>query len=190
MDKGTSHPPTSLPDTPAGPAAPGAAPVVPVAGATPALPTQPTAMPMLPPPMYPFGFNPYMGWQMPSLQGYSQGALPPGYPAPSFPLSSLPPALASAPAPAPVLAQAPVEVQDQCTCPSPPPRSKISIADFCARYDLEEGDEAGLDRLGFRVGDDLCTLTKDDWLGMGIKPLVMRRIFEAIRTYKQDILSD
>jgi hypothetical protein len=70
--------------------------------------------------------------------------------------------------------------------PSSPPTADCSIADFCMAYNLGERTEAGLEKLGFRFGDDLSTVTAEEYGEAGFKPLEWRRVLAAYRKLKQD----
>lgn len=69
---------------------------------------------------------------------------------------------------------------------SPPAPTDCTIADFCEKYDLGDQVEAGLERLGFRFGDDLGTIRPEEFADAGFKPLEWRRLLKAYRMLKHD----
>lgn len=73
--------------------------------------------------------------------------------------------------------------------PSSPPTANYSIAEFCKKYELGEQAEAGLENLGFRFGDDLRTVTTDEYMKAGFKLLEWRRVLKAYRKVKHEGLS-
>jgi hypothetical protein len=44
----------------------------------------------------------------------------------------------------------------------------------------------GLENLGFRFGDDLSTVTAEEYTAAGFKPLEWRRVTNAYRQLKRD----
>jgi hypothetical protein len=70
--------------------------------------------------------------------------------------------------------------------PSSPPTADCTIAEFCETYNLGEQAGAGLENLGFRFGDDLTTVTSEEYTGAGFKPLEWRRVLKAYRRLKHD----
>ena len=124
-------------------------------------------------PQYPQVPFPQMYPQMPS-------PLPPfmGY-APSMPYPGNP-FVAAGPSMVPMPMKAPRSP------PSSPPTANCTVAEFCELYDLGEQAEVGLERLGFRFGDDLSTVTADEYAIAGFKPLEWRRVLRAYRKLKHD----
>jgi hypothetical protein len=70
--------------------------------------------------------------------------------------------------------------------PSSPPTADCTIAQFCLTYDLGEHTEATLEKLGFRFGDDLMTVSAAEYTEAGFKPLEWRRLLKAYKKLKQD----
>jgi hypothetical protein len=70
--------------------------------------------------------------------------------------------------------------------PSSPPTANCSIAEFCEVYNLGEQAELGLEKLGFRFGDDLSALGAEEYREAGFKPLEWRRVLKAYRKLKLD----
>ncbi len=70
--------------------------------------------------------------------------------------------------------------------PSSPPTANCSIAEFCELYNLGEQVEVGLEKLGFRFRDDLSTVTAEEYVEAGFKPLEWRRVLKAYRKLKHD----
>jgi hypothetical protein len=70
--------------------------------------------------------------------------------------------------------------------PSSPPTPNCTIAEFCEAYSLGEQTELGLEKLGFRFGDDLNALQPDEYKEAGFKPLEWRRVLKAYRKLKLD----
>ena len=67
-----------------------------------------------------------------------------------------------------------------------PATTDCTIAEFCERYDLGDQVEAGLERLGFRFGDDLGTIRPEEFADAGFKPLEWRRLLKAYRKLKHE----
>jgi hypothetical protein len=76
--------------------------------------------------------------------------------------------------------------KDPSSPPSSPPTASCTVAEFCESYDLGEQTEMGLEKLGFRFGDDLSTVTAEEYTKAGFKPLEWRRVLRAYRKLKQD----
>lgn len=51
---------------------------------------------------------------------------------------------------------------------------------------MGERAELGLEMLGFRFGDDLSTVTAEEYTEAGFKPLEWRRLLRAYRKLKHD----
>jgi len=71
-----------------------------------------------------------------------------------------------------------------------PPSSPISvdydITGWCAQYRLDGEAEAGLERLGFAVGDNLDLVTEKEYTEAGFKPLAWKRVLKAYRRFCRD----
>jgi hypothetical protein len=109
---------------------------------------------------------------MPSFAGYS---------APGMPYPSGNPFFASSPD----MVSMPTKTEP----PSSPPTSttaNCTVEEFCEKYNLGEGVETGLERLGFRFGDDLSGVTSEEYTRAGIKPLEWRRLLKAYKRLKDD----
>lgn len=107
-------------------------------------------------------------------QGY-----PPYYPYPPFtfgmpPFGGAPPAWPGAALPDP-RASSPPAVDPTMT-----------TADFCALYGLDAATEAGLDNLGFQVGDNLKEVEREDYTAAGFKALAWKRVLTAYAKHKKD----
>jgi hypothetical protein len=70
--------------------------------------------------------------------------------------------------------------------PSSPPTADCTIAQFCLTYDLGEHTEAALEKLGFRFGNDLMTVSVTEYTEVGFKPLEWRQLLKAYKCLKQD----
>jgi len=66
-----------------------------------------------------------------------------------------------------------------------PPSSRVSNADdlvaWCAKYKLDDKILAGLEKLGFRIGDALDVITEQDYAEVGLKKLQWNRVLKANR---------
>jgi len=69
---------------------------------------------------------------------------------------------------------------------SPPTSAQCTIAEFCEKYDLGERVEVGLDKLGFRFGDNLNSITLQEYTEAGFKLLEWRRVLAAYRKLKHE----
>lgn len=70
--------------------------------------------------------------------------------------------------------------------PSSPPTASCSIVEFCEMYDLGDQMELGLEKLGFRFGDDLSSVKPEEYKEAGFKALEWRRVLTAYRKLKHD----
>jgi len=70
--------------------------------------------------------------------------------------------------------------------PSSPPTANCTVAEFCELYDLDKHTEVGLEKLGFRFGDDLSTVTAGEYAEAGFKPLEWKRVLKAYGKLKRD----
>ena len=72
--------------------------------------------------------------------------------------------------------------------PSSPssPTPSCTIVEFCDAYNLGEHAEMGLEKLGFRFGDDLNALKAEEYKEAGFKPLEWKQVLKAYRRLKQD----
>jgi hypothetical protein len=59
---------------------------------------------------------------------------------------------------------------------------QAAVKAFCDKYDLGDEEREGLQKLGFRVGDALDTVTESEWLVSGLAPLHRRRVLLAWNT--------
>ena len=66
------------------------------------------------------------------------------------------------------------------------PTPSCTIVEFCDAYNLGEHAEMGLEKLGFRFGDDLNALRAEEYKEAGFKPLEWKRVLKAYRRLKQD----
>jgi hypothetical protein len=190
---------SNLPEPPAAaaaaalPATPTAA--TPVAAAPPAPATMPAradpalnpymfvpAPQMMPPMMPQMMMPPMMPQMMPQMQ-----MMPPMFP-PMFPqmFPQMVPQMVNTPATVTSLTElagthhvdppsSPVSVQVDC-----------DISEWCARYKLDAEIEAGLERLGFVVGDNLDEVTAMEYGEAGFKALTWRRVLKAYHRYRRD----
>ena len=71
--------------------------------------------------------------------------------------------------------------------PSSPPTASCSVAEFCEMYDLGERAEAGLERLGFRFGDNLSSVKQEEYEGARFKTLEWKRVLKAYRKLKHNL---
>ena len=60
-------------------------------------------------------------------------------------------------------------------------RQLHDLQSFTGLYDLGEQAEVGLEGLGFRFGDDLSTVTADEYAIAGFKPFGVEKGFEGIQ---------
>ena len=60
--------------------------------------------------------------------------------------------------------------------------SQAAVKAFCDKYDLGDEEREGLHKLGFRIGDDLNTVTESEWAVSGLAPLHRRRVLSAWNT--------
>ena len=67
---------------------------------------------------------------------------------------------------------------------SPPTDVNCSITEFCETYNLGNHAEAGLEKLGFRFGDDLTTVTLEEITEAGFKPLEWKRVLKVYNRLK------
>jgi hypothetical protein len=67
-----------------------------------------------------------------------------------------------------------------------PPTANCTVAEFCELYYLGEQAEVGLEKLGFCFGDDLSTVTVEEYAIAGFKPLEWRRVLKVYRKLKHD----
>ena len=72
--------------------------------------------------------------------------------------------------------------------PSPhsSPTLSCTITEFCDAYNLGEHAEMGLEKLGFRFGDDLNALRAKEYKEVGFKPLEWKWVLKVYRRLKQD----
>jgi hypothetical protein len=70
--------------------------------------------------------------------------------------------------------------------PSSPILADIDTAVFCNCYNLDESTEAGLEKLGFVIGDDLAAVSEKEYTDAGFKPLAWKRVLKAYKKFKRD----
>jgi hypothetical protein len=70
--------------------------------------------------------------------------------------------------------------------PSSPVSTQCDISKWCATYKLGEETEAGLERLGFVVGDNLDEVTEKEYMEAGFKVLAWRHVLKAYHRYRCD----
>jgi hypothetical protein len=70
---------------------------------------------------------------------------------------------------------------------SSPPLPDCDIHEFCATYDLDHEIEKGLEALGFHIGDDLESVSSNEWESVGIKVLARVRTLKAYNKFKNDV---
>src|SRR6266567_7209906 len=79
-----------------------------------------------------------------------------------------------------------VSMPIRSSLPSSPPTTDCMIAEFCEKYNLGEWVEIGLNKLGFHFRDDLNTVTAEEYMEAGFKPLEWRWLLKAYRWLKHD----
>ena len=57
-----------------------------------------------------------------------------------------------------------------------------SVDDWCNKFNLGDEERQGLNKLGFRVGDKLDSLTNDVWDWAGLAPLCRMQILAAYQS--------
>lgn len=67
---------------------------------------------------------------------------------------------------------------------SPPPPASTSIKEMCELFGLEPEFGARLQKLKFRIGDNLSILGEEDWRKVGFDKLEWDRVLTAYRRYK------
>ena len=67
---------------------------------------------------------------------------------------------------------------------SSPPFPFIELDKWCRQMGLGKNEQSGLERLHFRVGDDLSTLPEEDWKEAGLQRLEWARILKANRRFR------
>ncbi|TFK64994.1 hypothetical protein BDN72DRAFT_922060 [Pluteus cervinus] len=65
-----------------------------------------------------------------------------------------------------------------------PLRTDGTVDEFCQMFNLSAEIKAGLDALGFEIGDDLSPLSQEDWKAAGFKPLVWQRVCQSYMQYQ------
>jgi hypothetical protein len=130
-----------------------------IANLAPPMPSMPFAnLPQYPQMPFP---SPFMGYGMPSML----------YP-------SVNPFFAASPSTA--------FMPTKASPPFSPLTTNCTIAEFCEKYNLGKQVEVGLDELGFYCGDDLSTVTAEEYTMAGFKLLEWRRVLKAYRKLKHD----
>ena len=51
---------------------------------------------------------------------------------------------------------------------------QAAVKKFCDKYEFGDEEREGLRKLGFRIGDDLGTITEGEWVTCGLAPLHRR----------------
>ncbi len=115
--------------------------------------------------------------QFPQMLPFMPPFMPYGFGMPTMPYPLGNPLIAPVPGMVPMPTVSP---------PSSPPTSGPTIAEFCHRYDLGDSASVGLDKLGFRFGDDLNSVTKQEYTDAGFKTLEWKRVLKAYREVKHD----
>lgn len=59
---------------------------------------------------------------------------------------------------------------------------QAAVKAFCDKHEFGEEEREGLRKLGFRIGDDLDTVTESEWVVCGLAPLHRRRVLLAWNT--------
>jgi len=70
---------------------------------------------------------------------------------------------------------------------SSPPLPECGVQEFCDMYDLGPEISAGLEKLGFCIGDDLAAVSANEWEQAGIKVLGRVRTLKAYKKFKSDV---
>jgi hypothetical protein len=130
--------------------------------------SQMSQMPIIPFPQYSPMMFPQVYPQMSPFMGYGPHGMPFPQGHPFFPAGQ---GMASMPTRSP---------------PSSPPTMDCTIAEFCDTYGLGEQAVVKLERLGFCFGDNLTTVTPEEYTRVGFKVLEWRRVLLAYKTLKQD----
>ena len=68
---------------------------------------------------------------------------------------------------------------------SPPPRGS-SLEDFCDNYGINFTSQTKLDQLGFEIGDDLASISPEQYESVCFKLLEWNRVFKAYKKFKRD----
>ena len=118
-------------------------------------------------PASPFGVHPYMFTGMPFNPLFA-----------SMPFMGYPPPISHPTTPS--------HTNNYADPPSSPVSADMDVATWCAQYQLDEEAEAGLDRLGFAVGDNLKSVTAKKYTDAGFKPLAWRRVLKAYHQFRRD----
>ena len=84
------------------------------------------------------------------------------------------------------LSMASASVQTKSSPPSFLPTTNCTVAEFCESYDLGNQAVIGLENLGFWFGDDLNTVTAEEYTTAGFKLLEWRRVLRAYSELKWD----
>jgi hypothetical protein len=74
--------------------------------------------------------------------------------------------------------------------PSSPPTADCTIAEFCDAYDLGEQAALGLEKLGFRFGDNLSALKPKEVAEAGFKVLEWQRVLKAYQKLNRNYRSN
>jgi len=75
------------------------------------------------------------------------------------------------------------------TAPEPqssPPPAGSSLDDFCNNYNISFTACTKLEQLGFEIGDDLTSISQEQYESVGFKHLEWNRVLKAYRKFKRD----
>lgn len=72
---------------------------------------------------------------------------------------------------------------------SPPAedRELITPADFCTHAGLDQAWASRLEELGFTINSNLDALQREDWLGVGFKPLEWVKVKKAVKRIHKEL---
>ena len=68
---------------------------------------------------------------------------------------------------------------------SPPPMGS-SLDEFCNNYNISFTARTKLDQLGFEIGDDLSSISQEQYESVGFKHLEWSQVLKAYRKFKRD----
>jgi hypothetical protein len=70
--------------------------------------------------------------------------------------------------------------------PSSPPPPGSSLDQFCDNYNINFASQMKLDQLGFEIGDDLTSISPEQYESVGFKHLEWSRVLKAYKKFKHD----
>jgi hypothetical protein len=70
--------------------------------------------------------------------------------------------------------------------PSSPPPHGSSLEDFCNNYGINFTSQTKLDQLGFKIGNDLASISPEQYKSAGFKLLEWNWAFKPYKKFKQD----